>query len=1026
MSQPDARTQSHPKPGSTPSETDSKGEQKNPYRATLNLPKTAFAMKANLVQNEPASLKRWQAMGLYAKVREARRGSPRFQFHDGPPYANGSIHLGHLMNKTLKDLVVRTRTLMGFDCAYVPGWDCHGLPIEHKVVMEMLEKGKYEKLKTLTEDQRLMAIRRECQTYAEKFHKLHTAQMSRLLTLADYEHPYLTMQPSFEGATLELLAELAAQGLVYRAMKPVHWSIANETALAEAELEYEDREDLSVYVDFEAFDGDAVYDAFGLPPAGDDDDEEDELEGSDPSESANAREPKAGVRPAQRPSFMIWTTTPWTLPANVAVAVNPKFVYALVYVDGNITVMAEALVERVTAAAKADRVKVLATTDGKRLIGLRYRHPFVTSIPPCGLGHQCDPARVWSIVGAEYVTLEDGTGLVHTAPGHGQEDYQTGLREVLPVYCPVQKDGTYDTSVPEWLQGMSIWEANARIAEHLDRSGHMFFKHTFTHSYPHDWRSKTPVIFRCTEQWFIGVDKPTKREGRTLRDMAVTAAEESIQFIPEWGRNRLRGMLDSRPDWCISRQRAWGLPIPAFFSPTGDVLFTAASIRAVAGVVREKGSDAWFAGAASDLLARYDPTADPDAPKGLTRDALARYTKGKDILDVWFESGSSWNEVLRERKGGFPADLYLEGSDQHRGWFQASLLVSLGATGSAPFKGLLTHGFIVDRDGKKLSKSRPDASRYEVDNLFSEFGVDVMRWWVASLAYDSDVKADLELFALSGESYRKVRNTIRFLLSNLDDFEPASREPDLAALRGIPSTSIDAWALSEFDLLARDVMHAFETYQFRFAHQRIFDFCNETLSAVYLAAVKDRMYCDKPDSSRRRQSQRAMHAIAEGLCRLLAPILCHTSDEALRALRKVVTGDTSTCVHLDRMFGSPGAWGFGVEADPRWREVTEIRTIALGAMERARAEKGVDNPLDMAVSLPDKDGDLEAFDPVDLADLLGVSVVTIERGGTAPAVIDLRPTHERCARSWKRDGTVRLRADGGMLSNRDALAVGLA
>ena len=1010
-----------------------KGSEKNPYRATLNLPSTSFPMKANLVQNEPASLKRWQAMGLYERVRDARKGSPRFQFHDGPPYANGSIHLGHLMNKTLKDLVVRTRTLMGFDCAFVPGWDCHGLPIEHKVVTEMLEKGKYDKLKTLTEDQRRMAIRRECQAYAEKFHKLHTTQMSRLLTMADYEHPYLTMQPSFEGATLELLAELAAQGLVYRAMKPVHWSIANETALAEAELEYEDREDLSVYVDFEAFDADAVYDAFRLPPQpASDEDEEDEGEtaemgGEEDDAREESREPRAGVRPTQRPCFMIWTTTPWTLPANVAVAVNPRFVYALVYVDGNITVMAEAQVEKVTRSAGAEHVKVLATTEGRRLLGLRYRHPFVTNIPPCGLGHACDPSKVWSVVGAEYVTLEDGTGLVHTAPGHGQEDYQTGLREVLPIYCPVQKDGTYDSSVPEWLKGMSIWDANAKIAAHLEQSGHMFYKHTFTHSYPHDWRSKTPVVFRCTEQWFIGVDKPTKREGKSLREMAVRAAEESIAFVPEWGRNRLRGMLDSRPDWCISRQRAWGLPIPAFFSPTGEVLFTPASIRAVASVVRAKGSDAWFAGTAADLLAQYDPTSDPDAPKGLTREAISRYSKGQDILDVWFESGSSWNEVLRERQGGFPADLYLEGSDQHRGWFQASLLVALGATGSAPFNGLLTHGFIVDRDGKKLSKSRPDANRYEVDNLFSEFGVDVMRWWVASLSYDNDVKADLELFSLSGESYRKVRNTLRFLLSNLSDYESAKREPDVGALRAMPETSIDAWVLAEFDRLSRDVMHAYETYQFRIAHQRIFDFCNDTLSAVYLAAVKDRMYCDKPDSERRLRSQMAMHAIAEGLCRLLAPILCHTSDEAFRSLRLGTEAqkDSTLCVHTARMFGEAGAWGFGVEADPRWGEVMEMRTVALGSMERLRAESGVDNPLDMGVSLPDPDGDLAAFDRVDLADLLGVSVVTFARDGTSPVVTPLGPEYLKCARSWKRDGTVKQRSDGGLLSDRDALAVGL-
>jgi isoleucyl-tRNA synthetase len=1004
-------------------------DQKNPYRATLNLPKTTFPMKANLVQNEPASLKRWQGMGLYERVREARRGAPAFTFHDGPPYANGSIHLGHLMNKTLKDLVVRTRTMMGFDCAYVPGWDCHGLPIEHKVVTEMVAKGKHEKLKTLTEDQRRMAIRRECQAYAEKFHKLHTTQMSRLLTLADYEHPYLTMQPAFEGATLELLADLVEQGLVFRATKPVHWSIANETALAEAELEYEDREDLSVYVDFEALEADAVYDAFGLPPHDADGESDRESDGDDDADEGDDGEgsklPSPGVRPSQRPCFMIWTTTPWTLPANVAVAVHPRFTYALVYVDGNITVMAEALVQKVTSAARADRVRVLATTEGKKLLGLRYRHPFVTNIPPCGLGHPCDPNKVWSVVGAEYVTLEDGTGLVHTAPGHGNEDYMTGLREVLPVYCPVQKDGTYDTSVPDWIQGVSIWEANTTIAAHLERSGHMFYQHTFVHSYPHDWRSKTPVIFRCTEQWFIGVDKPTVRDGVSLRELAVRAADEQVAFVPEWGRNRLRGMLESRPDWCISRQRAWGLPIPAFFSPQGDVLFTPASVRAVAKAIREKGSDAWFGGTPAELLAHYDPASDPDAPKGLTREQLGSFTKGQDILDVWFESGSSWHSVMRQRGLGFPVDLYLEGSDQHRGWFQASLLPALGATGRAPYKKLLTHGFIVDRDGKKLSKSRPDANRYEVDNLFGEFGVDVMRWWVSSLAYENDVKADLELFGLAGESYRKVRNTLRFLLSNLDDYEPASRTPDAAALRAIPATSIDAWVMAEFDRLASDVVRAYEAYQFRAAQQGLFDFCNDTLSAVYLAAVKDRLYCDKPDAPRRRQAQMVMHAIADGLCRLLAPVLCHTADEAFRSLRRAEGADTTVCVHLESFPSTDGKAGFGVYADPRWRDVMEVRDVALNAMERSKAEIGAENPLDMGVALPDTKGDLGAFDPVDLADLLGVSVVTLDPAAAAPQIRDLRASHERCDRSWKRDGTVKRRSDGGNLSDRDALAVGV-
>jgi isoleucyl-tRNA synthetase len=618
------------------------------YKQTLNLPRTDFPMKANLTQNEPASLKRWNERWLYDEVIAARANDPVFGFHDGPPYANGTIHLGHLLNKVLKDIVVRSRHIMGMQCRYVPGWDCHGLPIEHKVVTDLIESRKIDKLNTLTEDQRRVAIRRECAKYAEKYVKLQAAQMQRLLTLADYDHPYLTMQPEYERGVLEVLASLVEQGLVYRALKPVHWSIANQTALAEAELEYEDRVDFSVYVDFEAADRAAVAKAFGV----------EELD--------------------QTPTFMIWTTTPWTLPANLAIAVHPKHRYALVLVDGNVCVIARELMDKVFKAAKAENIEVLGECDGAALVGLGYRHPF------------CDDSRLGEprrLVAADYVTLEDGTGLVHTAPGHGVEDYQSGQREGLPVYCPVKGDGTYDETVPDWLRGMSIWDANPRIVEHLRTSGHLFFDHTFTHSYPHDWRSKTPVIFRCTEQWFVAVDQPTKHNGKTLRGMSLEAADAQVKFTPEWGRNRMIGMLESRPDWCISRQRAWGISIPAFQSSDGSTFLTAASARAVAAAFGKRGSDAWFTETPAQLLADYDPAADPTAPRGLD---VSKLTKMYDILDVWFESGSSWNSVMRQRGLGYPADLYCEGSDQHRGWFQASLLPSLGVTGQPPFRGLVT------------------------------------------------------------------------------------------------------------------------------------------------------------------------------------------------------------------------------------------------------------------------------------------------------------------------------------------------
>ncbi|MCE2966865.1 MAG: isoleucine--tRNA ligase [Phycisphaerales bacterium] len=1038
------------------SQTNPEADQgKSPFRNTLNLPKTSFAMKANLVQNEPASQKRWATLadgnGLYALLRQKRAGSPRFVFHDGPPYANGSIHLGHLMNKCLKDFVVRSKTMAGFDCAFVPGWDCHGLPIEHKVMQEFVEKGKMEKLATLSEDQRRMVVRRECQAYAEKYVKLQGGQMQRLLTLGDYADPYLTMKPAFEGATLEVLADLLKQDLVFRALKPVHWSVANQTALAEAELEYADRQDLSVYVDFECDDGDKVYARFGLKPAGDEmtgDEDEEEVE------NASAK-PIAGTALAQKPSFMIWTTTPWTLPANLAIAVNPDFEYALVWVDGNVTIVAKELVEKVMQMSRAEEVVVLGVTRGQNLIGLRYRHPFINPLAGEGVAAVTGtPApAVFTVVGADYVTLEDGTGLVHTAPGHGVEDYQTGLRIGLPIYCPVRGDGTYDDTAPAWLRGVDVWKGNEMVAERLRQSGHLFHEHTFMHSYPHDWRSKTPTIFRSTEQWFVGVDRP-RRDGGTLRTLAQArtdaAAADNVKFVPEWGRNRLRGMLESRPDWCISRQRAWGLPIPAFLYIGGDgkerALMTHASVRAVAQVVRAKGSDAWFTLSPSELLAGYDVNADADAPAELkgaggaggTGGAalMATLRKGNDILDVWFESGSSWAAVMKERGLAFTSadhrdvvDLYLEGSDQHRGWFQLSMLPALGVMGRPPYRTLLTHGFINDKDGKKLSKSRPDAKQYEVESLLANYGADVMRWWVASLSYENDVKADLEFFTLTGESYRKIRNTLRFLLSNLYDLPRAgtSGAGGAGGAGGADATglgasalspySLDAWVLGELDALSERVRAAYEAYDFRGASIAIYDFCNDTLSAKYLAATKDRLYCDAPGSARRQSTQRAMFTLCQTLCRLLAPMLPHTADEAYRALHE---GDAGACVHAETFAGPT--------LSPRdaaaWASAMEVRERALRAMEEAKGTLGVDSPLEMGVVLPDGDGVLSKFDATDLADLLGVSRVRVDRAAASIGVQDLR-TEPRCERSWKRDGTVKAREKhgGALLCDRCAAAL---
>ncbi len=990
------------------------------YKKTLNLPKTAFPMKANLVQNEPASMKRWEKLDVYGKLRAKRKAdaAPPFVFHDGPPYANGDIHLGHLLNKVLKDLVVRSQNMLGKDCPYTPGWDCHGLPIEHKVMQDLGDQAR---------DMEPIQVRRKCKTYAEKFVKLQKGQMQRLLTMADYDDPYLTMLPKYEQGVLEVFAGLVDKGLVFRQLKPVHWSIANQTALAEAELEYYDKEDTSVFVMFDA----EPYGIKCLP---------EEVWKHDVS-------------------FMIWTTTPWTLPANMAVAVHERADYGLYEINRNgkacFVVLATELATQVLAKEGLPSEKPRYTLKGSDLVGVRYHHPFIDRVSP--------------VVSAEYVSMEDGTGLVHTAPGHGAEDYQTGQKFSLrfegrrntgdngqvawgdddkfgkmnpTVYCPVKADGTYDDTVPDWLKGQHIFKANEQVVDHLRASGHLFHANRFMHSYPHDWRGKKPVIFRATEQWFVGVDKTFEclagdaqrpaGSPTTLRDAAMHEAAERVKFLPEWGRNRMRGMLESRPDWCISRQRSWGLPIPAFFPPEGtggEPLLTAASVRAVGEAFGKHGSDAWFVATPEQLLASYDATADPDAPQWVQSTDLKQLVRGTDTFDVWFESGSSWNAVMRhgwadkqakqvdtdgkQLPGAFPTDLYLEGSDQHRGWFQHSLLPAVALHGQSPFKTVLTHGFMVDKDGRKMSKSEGNALK--VEKLMEQFGADVARWWVCSLNTDNDIKADLSFFQLAGEEYRKVRNTLRFLLSNLDDFDP---KQDAHTWTDADAASIDCWAMEAYVAFAEKVKADFDAFNFRAVSRALFNFCNDTLSAVYLFAVKDRLYCDAPGSARRRRTQSAIYRIASGLIRLLGPVCPHTADEAWRVLHGS-DKDGGDCVHLETLPSCTGCGAIASLADPRWAEAMAQRDGWMKAIEDQRKALGVDNPLDLGLAVP---GDFAGYDPADLADLCGVS--RFVGGADTTTVTDLR-TEPRCERSWKRDGTVRERSDGGLLSDRDAAALGV-
>ena len=909
------------------------------YKKTLNLPKTSFPMRGNLAQNEPQSVKRWQKEKLYESIQKLRADAEPFVFHDGPPYANGSLHLGHFLNKVFKDFVVRTQNMLGNNCPYIPGWDCHGLPIEHKVMTDLAKSGKIEKLNTLDEETRHAVIRRECRKDAEKFVKLQTEQLQRWSTLADYDDPYLTMTPKYESAVLEVFATMVEQGLVYRQLKPVHWSIANETALAEAELEYEDREDPSIFVHFPAVDKDAIANCFGST-----------LD--------------------ETPSFLIWTTTPWTLVANLAITVSPRFEYSLVRLGDKVTIVASELLEKVAVITERTP-EVLGSCKGDALVGMQYNHVF------------CD--RTCPIIRGDHVTLEDGTGLVHTAPGHGTDDYIVGLAHGLDIYCPVQGDGTYDESVPEFLKGLSVWDANDVVIEKLNSQGNLYFMSMYTHSYPHDARSKTPVIFRSTEQWFIAVDEDV--DGASLRSRALDATENDIVFYPPRSQNRMRGMIESRPDWCLSRQRAWGLPIPAFQDADGNIVMTASLVREIAIIFAEEGSDAWFTKDPAELLTNWDNPDNID---------LNTLTKLHDIFDVWFESGTSWHTVMQQRGLGYPSDLYLEGGDQHRGWFQLSMLPALAVTGQSPFKSVITHGFMVAKDGKKMSKSGGNA--LAVDELLMEYGSDVCRWWVGSLAYDNDIKIDMSFFDVASESYRKVRNTIRFLLGNAGEESESLPPPE----------SIDGWVLAELMKMSNKVIDALKGYEFRIAHQSLYDFCNDTLSSIYLAAVKDRLYCDREDSPRRKQTTATLRVVSDALIRLLALYIPHTADEAWRALH----GDDARSVH-EQVFS-----GVDFAVDPKWEEVMAIRTKAMKALEEAK-ETGIENPLDAGLVLPES---ISWVDVCDLADLCGVSRVSFE--SDIVTVQDLRE-EPRCDRSWKRDGTVRGRSDGGMLSDRDANAVGV-
>ncbi len=927
------------------------------YKQTLNLPVTDFPMKADLVRREPERLAKWKQINLYTQVLEAHASDPAWVLHDGPPFANSDIHIGHLLNKTLKDVVIRYRTMKGHKCPYVPGWDCHGLPIEHQIQQQVGSRLR---------DMDKLAVRKLCWDHAEKYIARQSEQFQRLGILGDWDRLYKTMAPEYEAQTLDVFARFVEHGLVYKKLKPVHWSIANRTALADAELEYRDREDPSVWVEF-------------------------------PVENPGEFKSRFDLREEGRPSLLIWTTTPWTLPANLAIAVHPDVEYDVVAwetPDGQrrLSVVASKLRERTFALRKGDH-RVLKTVHGQALAGLAYVHPFVE-------------ARRGGVVTADYVTTEDGTGLVHTAPGHGEEDYQTGLTHGLEVYCPVDPAGRFDSTAPNWITGLTVWDANPVIAAKLKELGMLFHEQPLVHSYPHDWRSKTPTIFRATEQWFISLDTPYEAAGRTatLRERAIQAANDTI-FYPAWGRARLLGMLENRPDWCISRQRAWGLPIPVFYNEKGDALLTPDSVRAVGAAFARHGSDAWFRLSPAELLEGFDPG--PGFPKASLR-------KENDIFDVWFESGSSWHGVLDLRRDlpDAPADLYLEGSDQHRGWFQLSMLAALGSTGRPPFREILTHGFIVKPDGTKVSKS--DKEYVTATQEVERHGADLLRLWSCSVDYQNDVRASPEVIQKFGDDYRKIRNTLRFLLGNLSDYEPQR-----AAAADIPAQSLDGWMMYELDSLVRQVRAEYDAFLTHRAFRLLFDFCNTQISAVYGNAMKDRLYCELPDSPLRRRSQAVQWNVASALIRLLAPMTVFTADEAWEFL----PGTELPSVHLARLPEPRGK-----PEHPSYAILMRMRDEALLALDRLKREQGLNKATDAEIVYRLTAADRAALEPygVDLADVVGAgSHSIIDAGGDSSSleVVDRREAWRLCARSRKRTPDVGSDPNYPDLTARDAAAL---
>ena len=973
---------------------------------TVHLPKTAFPMRAALAEREPVQLAAWEAQGLYAAILAKNANGPRYVMHDGPPYANGDIHLGHVLNKVLKDLVVKYQAMAGKLADYVPGWDCHGLPIEL-----MVDKQLGPKKRELTAGQ----FRKACRAYAEQQVERQRAGFKRLGVFGRWDDPYLTMDYAYEAQTVRELAQIARRGGLYRRKRPVHWCPKDATALAEAEVEYEEKTSPSIYVGFEVADDRAI--ARALPSL-------------------------AG----RKLSLAIWTTTPWTIPANLAITAGPEIVYVAYDLGEKIVIVAKellapflaacfpgellqkdaavsaagasGLVAEAHAAARTpalkDHRRVLGHLLGKELEGTLYRHPLIHG-------------RVGPVLLGEHATTEAGTGLVHTAPGHGEDDFRIGLAHGLDIFAPVDAYGRYTAEVGiEGLQGVKVFDANPVVAELLHKAGALLNStgaaFEIRHSYPHCWRCKQPVIFRATDQWWVGLDVEQElRPGvrTTIRKAALEAIDQLAAaggFVPAWGKERIRGMVENRPDWCISRQRSWGVPIPvAYCKGCNEPHVSADTMEHVAALFETEGADAWFDRPIEALL-----------PAGVTcqRCGGATFEKETDILDVWFDSGSSFAAVLqsgRWKNLAGPADLYLEGSDQHRGWFNSSLTIGIAAHGAAPYKGVLTHGFLVDGEGRKMSKSQGNAMA--PDALIKKYGAEVLRLWVAASDYRDDVRVSNSIFDMLSEGYRKIRNTLRYCLSQLGDFDPAKDAQPVEKL--LP---LDRWALSRLERYAGDVLSAYQKFEFHRVYHATVDLCAIDLSAFYFDALKDRTYCSGREWPERRAAQTVLHRIADVLCRLLAPMASFTSEEAWQQLPPVDPDGKPRAASVF-LAGFPAAAPELVDEslEEEFRILRLFRETVNGRLEEKRVLKELGKATEAEVVLllskeaaAGPEGEVARKYAPWLADLFLVARLQIETvhnlGGTAGSgkpfdAAIARSPHPSCERCWRALADVQTRGE---------------